>query len=51
MTVELEVNGKRVRLKEFPQKALAGVILGFVKSLNIEEEPEEIKIRIKLKDD
>ena len=51
MTVELEVNGKKVKLKEFPQKALAGVIIGFVKSLTIEEEPKEIKVYIKLDDD
>ena len=51
MIVELEVNGKKVKLKEFPQKALAGVIIGFVKSLNIEEEPKEVKIYIKLNED
>ncbi len=46
--IVLEVNGKRVRLKDFPMRALKGTILGFVKSLNLEEEPKEIKIEIKV---
>ncbi len=46
--VVLEVNGKEVRLKDFPMRALKGVVVGFVKSLNLEEEPEEIKIKIVL---
>lgn len=44
----LEINGKRVRLKDFPMRALKGTILGFIKSLNLEEEPKEINIKIKL---
>ena len=46
--IVLEVNGKRVRLKDFPMRALKGTILGFIKSLNLEEEPKEIRIEIKL---
>ncbi len=46
--IVLEVNGKRVRLKDFPMRALKGTILGFVKSLNLEEEPKEIRIKIKV---
>ncbi len=46
--VELRVNGRRVRLKEFPRKALKGTVLGFVRSLNLEEEPREVEIRIVL---
>lgn len=44
----LEINGKKVRLKDFPMRALKGTILGFIKSLNLEEEPKEINIKIKL---
>ena len=44
----LEINGKRVRLKDFPMRALKGTILGFIKSLNLEEDPKEINIKIKL---
>jgi len=46
--IELEVNGKKVRLKEFPREALEGVILGFLGSLKLEEEPKEIKIYIRV---
>lgn len=46
--IVLEVNGKRVKLKDFPMRALKGTILGFVKSLNLEEEPKEIRIKIKV---
>jgi len=46
--IVLEVNGKRVRLKDFPMRALKGTLLGFIRSLNLEEEPKEIKIEIKL---
>ncbi|EDP75431.1 hypothetical protein [Hydrogenivirga sp. 128-5-R1-1] len=46
--IVLEVNGKRVRLKDFPMRALKGTILGFIKSLNLEEEPKDIRIEIKL---
>ncbi len=46
--IVLEVNGKRVRLKDFPMRALKGTILGFIKSLNLEDQPREIKIEIKV---
>ncbi len=46
--VILEVNGKKVKLKDFPLRALKGTVLGFVKSLNLEEEPREIKVKITL---
>lgn len=48
--VELEVNGKKVYLKEFPKEALKGVVLGFLKSLKLKEEPKEVKITIKLEE-
>ncbi len=46
--IVLEINGKPVRLKEFPKRALMGTVVGFIKSLNLDEEPEEITIKIKL---
>jgi len=48
--VELEVNGKKVHLKEFPREALKGVILGFLSSLKLKEKPKEVKIVIKLEE-
>ncbi len=44
----LKINGKRVKLKDFPMRALRGTVLGFVRSLNLEEEPKEIEIIIKV---
>ncbi len=46
--ITLEINGKRVRLKDFPMRALKETVLGFVRSLNLEEEPKEVKIEIVL---
>jgi len=46
--VELYVNGKKVRLKEFPKEALKGVVLGFLESLKLDEKPKEVKLVIKL---
>ncbi|WP_457601261.1 hypothetical protein [Hydrogenivirga sp.] len=46
--IVLEVNGKRVKLKDFPMRALKGTIVGFIKSLNLEEEPQDIRIEIRL---
>ncbi len=46
MKVVLEVNGKEVKLKDFPKRALKGVVEGFVKSLNLKEDPKEIKVTI-----
>ncbi len=49
--VELKVNGRPVRLKEFPRKALSGTVLGFVKSLDLEEDPREVEIKIRLNEE
>ncbi len=49
--VVLEVNGKKVRLKDFPLRALKGTIVGFVRSLNLEEEPKEIQVKIILNEE
>ncbi len=46
--VILEVNGKKVKLKDFPLRALKGTVVGFVKSLNLEEEPKQITVKITL---
>ncbi len=46
--VSLKVNDKEIRLKDFPMRALKNTILGYIKSLNLEEEPKDIKIHISL---
>lgn len=46
----LFVNGKKVPMKGFVQDALAGTVLGFVKSLKKTEAPHTIDLRIKLSD-
>jgi hypothetical protein len=45
--IELEINQKKIHLKEFPSKALESTIIGFITSLNLEEPPKEVKIIIK----
>ena len=44
----LLVNGRKIVLKRFIQDSLAGVVAGYVESLKISEEVEEIELRIKL---
>jgi hypothetical protein len=45
--IELKINDKEIRLKDFPSKALESTIIGFIKALKLEEEPKEVKILIK----
>ena len=46
-TIELKINGKAVRLNPFVQKALRGVITGFIQSLDgIPRPPAKIEIKI-----
>jgi hypothetical protein len=49
MKVQILVNGKEVKLKDFPKRALYNVVFGFLKSLKLEEEPEKIVIEIDVK--
>ena len=44
----LLINGRKIPLKEFIQESLAGVVEGYVKTLKINVEVEEIELRIKL---
>ena len=46
--VSLLVNGNKIPLKGFVQDALAGTVVGFVKSLKFSDDAEEIELRIKL---
>ncbi|MFZ8786330.1 hypothetical protein [Thermocrinis sp.] len=48
MKVQILVNGKEVKLKDFPKRALYNVVLGFLKSLKLEEEPKNIVIEIEV---
>ena len=49
MKVQILVNGKEVKLKDFPKRVLYNVVLGFLKSLKLEEEPKNIVIEIDVK--
>ncbi len=51
MEVRLLVNGKEVRLKDFPQRVLYNLIEGYVKSLNLQEEPRHVEVHVRLKED
>lgn len=44
----LLVNGNKVPIKEFIQEALAGTVHGFVKTLKLHKEIDEIELRIKV---
>ena len=46
-TIQLKINGKVVRLNPFVQKALRGVIAGFIQSLDSIPQPLA-KIEIKI---
>jgi hypothetical protein len=48
MKVQILVNGKEVKLKDFPKRTLYNVVLGFLKSLKLEEEPKNIVIEIEV---
>ncbi len=49
-TASLLVNGKKIILKEFVQKALSGAVTGFVQSLKLVGNIKEIELRITMND-
>lgn len=51
MEVRILVNGKEVKLKDFPKRVAYNLILGFIKSLNLEESPKEVEIHVKLSEE
>lgn len=46
--VQIFVNGREVKLKDFPKRVIYSILLGFVKSLKLDENPREIEIRVKV---
>ena len=49
--VRIFVNGKEVKLKDYPKRVAYNLVLGFIRSLNLEECPLEIDIHVKIKED
>jgi len=47
--VSLLVNGQKVVLKDFIQRSLAGTVHGYVNSLKVSEDIEDIELTIKIK--
>ncbi len=47
--MSLLVNGNRISIKKYIQEALAGTVVGFVKTLKLNEDIEEIELRFRLK--
>ena len=43
MDAKILVNGKEVRLKDYPKRVLYNLLVGYVKSQNLEEEPREFE--------
>ncbi|MFN7065214.1 MAG: hypothetical protein ACK4OF_03605 [Aquificaceae bacterium] len=48
MEIKLLVNGKEVSLKDYPKRVLYNLLLGYVKSLNLQETPKEIQVHVML---
>jgi hypothetical protein len=46
--VVIKINGKDIRLKDFPKRVTHNLVVGLVKSLNLEEEPREIVIHVRI---
>lgn len=46
--VVIKVNGKDIRLKDFPKRVAYNLVFGFIKSLNLEEEPKDIVIHVRV---
>jgi hypothetical protein len=51
MKVQILVNGKEVKLKDFPQRALYNLVLGFLKSLKLEEDPKEVILKLEVEEE
>ncbi|MFN3975906.1 MAG: hypothetical protein ACK4LT_02470 [Aquificaceae bacterium] len=51
MDAKIMINGKEVRLKDYPKRVLYNLLVGYVKSLNIDEEPREIEVYVRLKEE
>jgi hypothetical protein len=51
MKVQILVNGKEVKLKDFPKRALYNVVLGFLRSLKLEEEPKEVVLKLEVEEE
>ncbi len=49
MEVKIFVNGREIRLKDYPKRVLYNLIEGYVKSLKLEDPPREIEVHVKLK--
>lgn len=45
----LLVNGRKVVLKPFIQESLAGVVTGYINTLKVSEEIEEVELRIRIR--
>ncbi|MFN3871209.1 MAG: hypothetical protein ACK4MW_06995 [Aquificaceae bacterium] len=50
MEVKIFINGKEVKLKDYPRRVLYNLILGYVQSLNLEEEPKDIEVYVRLEE-
>ncbi len=49
MDVKILINGKEIKLKDYPKRVLYYLVLGYAKSLNLEEEPKEIEVYVKIR--
>lgn len=49
--VKILINGKEIKLKDYPRRVIYYLILGYVNSLNLEEDPKEIEVYVKVREE
>lgn len=46
--IVIKVNGKEIKLKDFPRRVVYNVTLGLIRSLNLDENPKDITVHVKV---
>ncbi len=46
--IVVKVNGKEIKLKDFPKRVVYNVTLGLIKSLNLDENPKDITVHVRV---
>ncbi len=49
--VRMLINGKEVKLKDYPKRVLYNLLVGYVKSLNLEEAPKDIQVYVRVEEE
>jgi hypothetical protein len=49
LSLELNVNGQSIEMNEFVQRITSNILLGFLRSLRLDEEPRTAVLTLKVK--